>query len=132
MKVLFMMVQIFLFSFSITNLIFDVRKFGFVIRKNSFINLFHKKNHFFVLPGQPRIYARRVFNPQATCFTKEFYEKSTVGYSYIGCFLLKFSEFWVKIIQNTVIYSSVEADMVFPNPLITRRPQVRVLPPLYC
>ncbi len=61
-----MMVQIFLFSFSITNLIFDVRNFGFVIRKNSFINLFHKKPHFFVLSGQTWIYARRVFNPQAT------------------------------------------------------------------
>ena len=28
-------------------------------------------------------------------------------------FLLKFSEIWAKMTQNTVIYSSVEADMVF-------------------
>ena len=44
-------------------------------------------------------------------------------------FLLKFSEIWAKMTQNTVIYSSVEADMVFfflspppYNPETARRP----------
>ena len=44
-------------------------------------------------------------------------------------FSLKLSEIWAKMTQNTVIYSSVEADMVFFSPLFFYNPEAAEKPP---